>query len=421
MRGQGEASPAPAGGFRLNKPRSAAFALALLCLSLWSCEDRKSVKVLEREQLFTLGYGVLEDQLNLFSLPGDGQPLETNLAMRDGIFFISNGNAAKLLTLSAYGDLLSMVYNPERNPRPSILKQVSGATGLQERSAKEYPFIAPGKIAVDSRRTVFVVDQVPEDRRSFDRVSQASLEHVVLRFSRDGEYLDFLGQEGVGGTPFPFVTGLYITAADECVVACLSGEGWSAFWFDQRGNLLSTTTVRRDELPAAPDEPELIPSLEGMAPSPDGSGIVLKIDYYREIVDQETKTKAGIEFASTLAWVLDRETGAYAQPVELPAFESPLAASSGRPAPFRSWDFAGTAAGALFLNSTDEDGSTYYAIFDMDSKTLRRFALRIEPEELYYSAFSLSPEGILTAILGTRYEARVVLWRFDKLMGGLIR
>jgi len=28
-------------------------------------------------------------------------------------------------------------------------------------------------------------------------------------------------------------------------------------------------------------------------------------------------------------------------------------------------------------------------------------------------------EGILSAILGSRYEARFVWWRFDRLIGGL--
>lgn len=397
--------------------------LAVLTLAaivpLASCADRKTVQVLQREQLFTIGYGVLEDQLNLFSVPGGGPPLKTSLAMRDGIFFISNGNAAKLLTLSSFGDLLAMVYNPERNPKPAILKEETGATGLQGRSAKEYAFNAPGEITVDSKRTVFVADRVPEERRSYDQASQASLENVVLRFSRDGDYLDYLGQEGVGGTPFPFITGLYMTPADECVVVSITGEGWSVFWFDPRGMLLSTTTVRRDELPASPDDASLIPSLEAIAAAPDGSGLVLKVDYYREIVDAETKTRAGIEFAQSLAWILDRGTGAYREPYEIPAFESISAVKAGEQPVPRSWDFAGTAAGAVFLSSTDEDGSTYYAIYDMGSRTLKRFALRIDPEEMLYTAFSLSPEGILSAILGTRYEARVVWWRFDRVMGGL--
>jgi hypothetical protein len=37
-----------------------------------------------------------------------------------------------------------------------------------------------------------------------------------------------------------------------------------------------------------------------------------------------------------------------------------------------------------------------------------------------YTAFSLSPDGILSAMLGSPYEARFVWWRFDKMIGGLV-
>lgn len=395
--------------------------LIALTLALTSCSDRNAFQVLERVQMFSLGYGVLEDQINLFNLPDAGPPLPISLAMRDGIFFISNGNAAKLLTLSSFGDILSMVYNPERNPKPSILSEEASGQGLQGRVAKAYPFNEPGIIAVDSKRTVFVQDRVPDERRSYDTAAEASLDYMVLRFSRDGEYLDFLGQEGVGGTPFPFISGMYITAQDDCVVISTTGLGWTVFWFDPKGSLKSTTTVRRDSLPQAPGEDSLIPSLDGLSAAVDGSGIIIKIDYYREKVDAETRTHAGMEFASSVVWNLDRESGLYADPVEVPAFESQAALAAGeKPVP-RSWDYAGSAAGRVFLSAADEDGQTYWAIFNPDDRSFKRFALKIEPDERQYMAFSLSPDGILAALLGTRYDARVVLWRFDRVIGGLGR
>ncbi len=54
-------------------PALARIGLAAVAASLLplSCADVKELRVLEREQLFTLGYGVLEDQLNLFELAGE--------------------------------------------------------------------------------------------------------------------------------------------------------------------------------------------------------------------------------------------------------------------------------------------------------------------------------------------------------------
>jgi hypothetical protein len=396
-------------------------AIAITTALSASCADSRAVMSLQREQLFSLGYGVLEDQLNLFDLEGDAPPQKTRLAMRDGIFFVSNGNAAKVLTLSSFGDLLAMVYNPERNPPPVALQPVEAGAAAQGRTAKPYPFLSPGEIAVDSKRTIFVEDRVPDGRRSYDDSMKASLEYVVLRFSRDGEYLDYLGQEGVGGTPFPRLSGLYISANDDCVVVSLTGEGWTAFRFDPRGSLLSTISIRRNDLPHPPGETAYIASMDGIVASPDGSGLILKVDYYREIVDEATHTQSGIDFSSSWGWVMDGATGAYVDRFELPSFESIAGNRDGEPVVARAWELAGAAAGSIFLAAADEDGATYYGLFDMRSKTLKRFALQVDPEDLLYTAFSLSPDGILSAILASRYEARFVWWRFDKMLGGLAK
>ena len=39
------------------------------------------------------------------------------------------------------------------------------------------------------------------------------LDHVVLRFDRNGQFLDYLGKKESGGTSFPLHTRLYSMAA----------------------------------------------------------------------------------------------------------------------------------------------------------------------------------------------------------------
>jgi hypothetical protein len=388
---------------------------------LAACSERDPISPLQREQLFSLGYGVLEDQVNLFSLEGKAPALKTRLAMRDGIFFVSNGNASKIMAFSSFGDLLMMIYDPESNPEPVILKPVVPGVPSQGRVARAYPLNAPGYIAVDSRRTIFVEDRVPETRFMYDPELNASLEYVVLRFSRDGEFLDYLGQEGVGGTPFPLMAGIHITIADECVVVTMSGEGWSVFWFDRSGYLVSNVLIRRRALPLPANVDGLIASFDGIRPAPDGQGLLVKIDYFREIVDPETRTKAGIEFVNSLVWRMNHLNGDYIETYELLPFESMFALRAGNKSVPRSWDFGGAAAGNLFLSAVDEDGQTYYALYELATRSLRRFALGIDPDELRYATFTLAPEGILSALLGSRYEAKIVWWRFDKLIGGVAR
>ena len=394
----------------------AAAALSLFASVLYSCARRpEKVQEVKREALFTLGYGTLEDQLDLFRVEGMAPPSKTRIAMRDGIFFLANGDGAKVLTLSSFGDLLSMVYNPDRNPPPVVLSP-PGAS-VSGRAARPYPFLSPGEIAVDSRKHVYVEDRLPPDRRTFDSDADTSLEYVVLRFSTDGEFIDFLGQEGIGGTPFPVITGVHATAQDDCVVVSMNREAWLVYWFDARGLLKSTVRIRRDSLPL-PDDRKLIPSLERIFPDPDGDGIFLKVDYYAEAVDPATKTRSGIVYDRAFVYRMDSRTAAYTDRYEILPYEPARSRGEEDPQP-RVWEFLGAARGRnLFFTTTDEKGTTLVAVYESSAKAMKRFLIAIDPEELQYTTLFLSPDGILCALMGTRFEVRVVWWRFDKVLSG---
>ncbi|MDR1257059.1 MAG: hypothetical protein LBJ86_04875, partial [Spirochaetaceae bacterium] len=76
---------------------------------------------IEREDLFFFGIGRLEDELDMFDLKGARSIRKTALKMRDGLFYISNGNGEKISHYNSYGDLLFLIYNDETNPPPLSL------------------------------------------------------------------------------------------------------------------------------------------------------------------------------------------------------------------------------------------------------------------------------------------------------------
>jgi len=77
----------------------------------------------------------------------------------------------------------------------------------------------------------------------------------------------------------------------------------------------------------------------------------------------------------------------------------------------------GAAGKALFFIYADDDGKTYVSTYDRTTRETVRYSIDIAADELYYNAYYLSRDGVLCALLGTKYEARVVWWRFDKLIG----
>ena len=444
-------------GFRRASPSVAIVAFAaLVSLSLASCGRGQEGIAVSREQLFTLSYGKGEDQVDLFQTEASQTPLKTRIAMREGIFYLANGNASKVVRLSSFGDVLSMIYNPERNPEPLLLKStpgaspsspagaspqvpgsasasgsigtgtpgasgsVTGADAAYGRRAVAYPFRAVGEIAVDSRQTIYVEDRLPPERRVYDKDLDAVLDHVVLRFDKDGNSLDYLGQEGVGGTPFPFIQDVYTTNGDDCIVVSLTQSLWLVDWFDAKGFVKHSMKIKRDNLPQPQGEKSLIASLDRIAPDSDGKSLVVKIDYYRNSVDPNNKSDSTVEFASSWAYRMDPSTGSISDRWQIPAIESTVKGGSdnGDQHIVRIPELIGMADRRLFFLTADDQDRSQVSVYDTTLRSTSRYNLDIAPDELYYSAMYLSPDGILCALLGTKYEARVVWWRFDKLLGG---
>jgi hypothetical protein len=405
-----------------------ACAAALVALSLLSCArgEKPSVAV-KREQLFTLGYGQTEDQIDLFQVEGDEASQKTRIAMREGIFYIANGAGYKVTRLSSFGSPLSMIYNAERNPEPVILKRAAPGSGdaaaadAAARKAVPYPFRAIGEIAVASDQTIYVEDRLPPERRAQDKESGALLDRVVLRFGKDGKYLDYLGQEGIGGTPFPYVIGVYAASSDDCVVVAMTQSAWLTYWFDAKGLLVGSARLMRDDLPLPDKGSGLIASLDKIVPDTEGRYLLFKVDYYKESIDPSTKSSSGIEFASSWLYRMSLRDGSYSDRWLIPAVEATVKdGRDGQPIRYsRVPEFLGAAGNALFFMLADDEGKTYVSTFDRTTRAIVRFGIDISSDELYFNAYFLSREGILCALLGTKYEARVVWWRFDKIIGGI--
>jgi hypothetical protein len=409
-------------------------AALLLCVAaavaavLGSCSRKADSVAAERENLFALGYGTAEDQLDLFQLGNQRAPLKSRIAMREGIFYIANGNGAKVVRYSSFGDVLSMIYNPERNPEPLVLKAQpktaeggAGPPGAAGRHAVPYPFRAVGELAVDSGQTVYVEDRLPPERRVQDKDSSGFLDYVVLRFGKDGQYLDYLGQEGIGGTPFPFIVGIYTTSSDDCVVVSMTESAWLIHYFDSRGVVISAVKLRRDGLPTLDGSRELIASLDRIAADPEGRGLFIKIDYYREGVDPSTKSDAGPKFASSWVYRMNPKDASFSERWEIPAEEKKVKSGSDGQTVLevRVPQLIGAAGREFFLMSGDDEGRTYLSVYDRVARAMTKYSIDIAPDELYYTSFFLSKEGILCALLGSLREARIVWWRFDKLLRGL--
>jgi hypothetical protein len=383
------------------------------------CREEQVLSVV-REDLFSLDIGRLEDQIDLFNLEGDRSVQKTSLAMRDGLFYISNGNGGKIVRYTSYGDLLFMIYNEETNPPPLSLKPLGEHDGVVTRWALTYPLRSPGAIVVDSRKHIYAEDRFPYERHGFDTENKALLDSVVLHFDGDGRFVEYLGQEGVGGTPFPRISGIYTSLRDELAVICRLPQGWSVFWFDSEGAPLYQIPLPDKAVPIPRDRSGVFPSVDAIIAAPDARRLFIKVDYYRDTYDESTNTRSGNEGDGSVIWIMNVEDGSYAGVIEVPFFEYAAAVNNHRVIENLLYSMLGVIRdGRVFLSFPVEGGYSVL-ILAADSREQRRGFIKVDDGELMFNTFYLSEDGILSGLLATNWEAKLVWWRTDRLAGELV-
>jgi hypothetical protein len=362
----------------------------------------------------------MEDQVALYSLEGNGKKRHVEIAMRDGFFYITDSNGGKVVHYNSYGNLLFMIYNEETNPEPISLGTKAADGAQVTRWAFTYPLRSPGKLAVDSRKHIYVEERLPSERQHYDGENKALMDSVLLHFDADGRFMEYLGQGGRGGGPFPRIMGLYSSVMDEIAVVCRLPTGWNTYWYSAQGEQLFLVQLENSAIPAPPDLQDSAVSIDAIIAAPDARKLYIKVDYYQDVYDESTNTRVSSEPVSSLIWILNVEKGIYENSVEVPFYEYHYS-ERGRTTYIRLlYSMMGLVRdGGILLYFPNEDG---YAILRMgsDGHGQRRGFINIDPSEIRFNNFHLSPDGILSAILVDDWKANVVWWRMDRFMRNML-
>ncbi|MEI8092709.1 MAG: hypothetical protein WCG80_00695 [Spirochaetales bacterium] len=405
-----------------------AFAPAFLLALLVSCAPAVP-PLMPKQSLFKLELGTLDDQIDLFARAGLPSPLRNNFSFYDGLVLVANGNSRKVMEFSSYGDLLTLYYNPETNPVPSLLgtSDQSGNLALnpvKNRRAFPYSFNEIGTIGLSSTNQLYVEDKVPVERRVYDPGQSVVWESRILRFSKDGQFLDFLGQEGIGGTPFPAVERLTITLNGDIVVLSRTGKGWSLWWFNNLGAPTGHLEVDRTHLPV-PDSPgvTLLPQLETLYADWKRQEVQLKIDYFQETLDSTTKTPSGIQVLHSLVWIYDLAKQSYIGQYEIPQLKRERAKGAAEdPLGDRPYQFLGlNDAGSAFFLSSPESQSQRFLVLSRTGDVQLERNIQLAGSDILFAQYAVSPQGILTGFLSDGTSAEIAWWRSDKLLGSYVQ
>ena len=402
------------------------FSVLIFIACFSSCTRSSQVRSLSEEKLFSLSYGNFEEQLSLF-VSNSVLTNSTYIAMRDGFFYIVNGEAQKIMSLNSYGDLLSLYYNADEyaEKNPGLPEQSS--VGLWK--AVEYPFTFTGKMAVDSRKYMYVVATVPRERNEQVEGENLVYSHVVLSVSSDGSSIGYIGQEGFGGTPFPYIKDVYTTENDELVVVCVTTVGLYVYWFSKDGLLRYQIPVLTQKVPRISLEQinsslspsDLYVTVENVVPDCYAERLYVKVDYYLPHIDKESRVESGIDYIQSCIYPLGIENGVYGEGVNILPYEESVTEDFSKITYRLPYDFLGVTKNGwfFFIIATANNGFSI-EIMQPGTQTVLKRNLDLSHKEMLYYSLSLSHDGIISALIAEKDSAEVVWWRTDALLDSIL-
>ena len=395
--------------------------LLLSAILFTSCLKNETVQSISETELFSLPYGNFEEQLSVTDLNEVGD-VRFGIAMQDGFFYIVNGESKKILELNSYGDLLTLFYNEDS--QIARLLENSNRPDKSIHHEISYPFDYPGMVAVDSNKNVYTVCSIPWNRQEKSDDGTTLYSHTVLRFARDGSYVDYIGQQGPGGTPFPYIKNIYTTSKDELVVVASSTEGTLVYWFASDGFLkymIPVTTRDAPSIADADDQTDHFLTIQNVIPDPVAYKLYVQIDYYKTYIDEDSKVQSGINYIQTLLYPLNIENGTYEEPVSVPPYEESVVSDYSKLTYRIPYDFLGvTKNGWKFFIVKTEDGFNIEMMQSESQKILRRHFKAVH-SNIVYNTMCLSQDGILTALYLEKEKARVVWYRTDNLIDAILK
>lgn len=404
---------------RIMKKAFCVSSFLLAAMLLVSCGVSR-IQTISEEELFKIPYGNFEEQISVTDLNGVGD-CRFGIAMQDGFFYLINGESKKIMELNSYGDLLSLYYNEDSQTAKLIEK--SNRKALSVHHVIAYPFDYTGKLAIDSQKNVYTVCSIPVDRQEQNEDATMLYCNTVLRISRDGSSVDYIGQQGPGGTPFPYIKNLYITQKDELVVVSTSSDGAVVYWFASDGFLKYMIPISLKSVPQiqGKENNEIFCTIDNVIPDLQNYCLYLKVDYYTTFLDEESKVQSGINYVQTVLYPLDISMQRYGEGTVVPPYEESIVVDYSRLTYKIPYDFLGvTKNGWHFFIIKTDDGFNVEMIQPDTQKILRRH-FTADHNQIMFDTMTVSADGIITALYLDKEIARVVWYRTDNLIASFLK
>jgi hypothetical protein len=383
-----------------------------------SCDDRES-SLLKKEVLFTLNYGKMEDQLDMSYNSSIMVPFPALIKMVNGIVYVMNGNLKKIMKFTSFGDILTVLGNRETISSPVIVEGNLSGDEKVNRKAVFFPFNSIEEFTVDKKQYIYVSDVLPQERHEYDEETGAMLSNIIYRYDNNSNFIDFIGQDGKGGIPFPFIKNIITNDNNDIIAVTRPGMQQIVFWFNSNGELLYRVEIDENSVPFPEGEQNLFPSISAIRAPDQDHLLYIKTDYYKQIDSEVLDDRNDIDFYKSYINILDVDTGKYINMIELPdAFTAPDIKGNFMEKRLQVLhnflDVVGNKY--IFLSSFINNNAMQVLVIDIEGNVVDQVRINIDFESYFHIDINLSNEGILTALLAGSNETTIAWWRTDSML-----
>ena len=395
--------------------------ILLLCISItlliFSCKDSDTSQV-KRETLFSIQYGKMDDQIDIsfdrYTVP----TYPAIIKMVNGIIYVMNGNLQKIMKFTSYGDLITLIGKRDINSAP-ILFEESNPQEVVNRKAIFFPFNNIETIKVDKRQYVYVSDLLPKERYEYDERNKIMLSNIIYKFDNNCNFINSLGQDGIGGIPFPFIKSIETNNNNDIIVVTITETKQIVFWFSEKGDLKYKIEMDGDSIPRPAEDLNFYHSIETIKVPSDGYFLYAKTQYYERTIDPVTGIQTDSDFYKSYINVLDIEAGKYINMIEIPdMYTVSLNPSNFMEKPLQVlYSFMDIIYNKyLFLSAIINDKTMQILILDTDGKACGQSRINIDFEKYHHIDIDISNEGIITALLAGESDATIVWWKANSIL-----
>ncbi|MBN1524763.1 MAG: hypothetical protein JW904_09780 [Spirochaetales bacterium] len=372
---------------------------------------------MKREDLFDLAIGKMEDQLHFF-IQGDTPISRKNtLLYDDGLFYLANGPASKLMEFTRFGELTLLLYQPANNPEPVMLPKIteSASKEILTRRAVAVPFQNIGSIGIDTFKNIYIEDQIAT--KDYRDENGTILRKIIRRYDRYGNALDIIGREGINGTPFSYIRNFTITENNNLVVVTQTKSNFVIYWFSPEMKLLYELVLDPELLPRKDTDPSL-PTLDTIFPDFRENKLYLMLTYFQYGQDTSTKIVNRIIHSESRIYTFDLKTQSYASqfvsiPAETASYDLFSKDSPASPTPYTLLGISEN--GYFYLLKMRNNTSYQLLVLNDQGNIFKKARLFIDNTDVIFLDFYLSRDGLIYALIGERTQARITWWRSDQL------